>query len=162
MAKTGRNDPCPCGSGAKYKRCCLPRDEAAAAEAGATRAAEHPAPLDRRARAADLVERLASHFGAAQEDDDGLVDASNLPVDLIHEGKLDEAEKAARDLLARYPEVHDGLERLAAVYEARGDRGQAAIYYRKAHIFMTEHADYYDQEAIDWMRDKAEELERDA
>jgi hypothetical protein len=21
--KTGRNDPCPCGSGQKYKRCCL-------------------------------------------------------------------------------------------------------------------------------------------
>ncbi|MGD0919817.1 MAG: SEC-C metal-binding domain-containing protein [Thermodesulfobacteriota bacterium] len=21
--KTGRNDPCPCGSGLKYKRCCL-------------------------------------------------------------------------------------------------------------------------------------------
>lgn len=27
--KTGRNDPCPCGSGQKYKRCCLPREEAA-------------------------------------------------------------------------------------------------------------------------------------
>lgn len=21
--QTGRNDPCPCGSGRKYKRCCL-------------------------------------------------------------------------------------------------------------------------------------------
>ena len=27
--KVGRNDPCPCGSGLKYKKCCLPRDEAA-------------------------------------------------------------------------------------------------------------------------------------
>ena len=24
-AKTGRNDPCPCGSGKKYKACCLGR-----------------------------------------------------------------------------------------------------------------------------------------
>lgn len=24
--KTGRNDPCPCGSGKKYKKCCLPID----------------------------------------------------------------------------------------------------------------------------------------
>jgi hypothetical protein len=24
--KTGRNDPCPCGSGKKYKRCCLAKD----------------------------------------------------------------------------------------------------------------------------------------
>lgn len=23
LKKTGRNDPCPCGSGRKFKRCCL-------------------------------------------------------------------------------------------------------------------------------------------
>ncbi|MCH8904809.1 MAG: SEC-C domain-containing protein [Bacteroidetes bacterium] len=23
MAKIGRNSPCPCGSGTKYKKCCL-------------------------------------------------------------------------------------------------------------------------------------------
>jgi hypothetical protein len=44
--KTGRNDPCHCGSGQKYKKCCLAKDDAArsaelaalaakAAEAGA-------------------------------------------------------------------------------------------------------------------------------
>jgi len=26
--KVSRNDPCPCGSGRKYKKCCLPRHEA--------------------------------------------------------------------------------------------------------------------------------------
>ena len=25
MQKLGRNDPCPCGSGLKYKKCCLGR-----------------------------------------------------------------------------------------------------------------------------------------
>ncbi|MBI3618623.1 SEC-C domain-containing protein, partial [Candidatus Peregrinibacteria bacterium] len=25
--KVGRNEPCPCGSRKKYKKCCLPRDE---------------------------------------------------------------------------------------------------------------------------------------
>ena len=36
--KTSRNDPCPCGSGKKYKACCKPRDEARARaeEVGAT------------------------------------------------------------------------------------------------------------------------------
>jgi len=29
--KVGRNDPCPCGSGKKYKRCCLPKEESARA-----------------------------------------------------------------------------------------------------------------------------------
>ncbi len=28
MAKPGRNSPCPCGSGKKYKACCLAKDEA--------------------------------------------------------------------------------------------------------------------------------------
>lgn len=25
--KVGRNDPCPCGSGKKYKNCCMKKDE---------------------------------------------------------------------------------------------------------------------------------------
>jgi preprotein translocase subunit SecA len=25
--KVGRNDPCPCGSGKKYKKCCLLHEE---------------------------------------------------------------------------------------------------------------------------------------
>jgi hypothetical protein len=29
MAKPGRNDPCPCGSTLKYKKCCLTKREAA-------------------------------------------------------------------------------------------------------------------------------------
>ena len=29
----GRNEPCHCGSGKKYKACCLDKDEAAAREA---------------------------------------------------------------------------------------------------------------------------------
>jgi hypothetical protein len=32
MAKVGRNDPCPCGSGKKYKSCHLPIEEAARSE----------------------------------------------------------------------------------------------------------------------------------
>lgn len=27
--KVGRNDPCHCGSGQKYKKCCLAKDDAA-------------------------------------------------------------------------------------------------------------------------------------
>ncbi|HSL84651.1 MAG TPA: SEC-C metal-binding domain-containing protein [Thermoanaerobaculia bacterium] len=30
----GRNAPCPCGSGKKYKRCCLGLDRAAGAAGG--------------------------------------------------------------------------------------------------------------------------------
>ncbi len=34
MTKTGRNEPCPCGSGKKYKRCCLPKETAPVASLG--------------------------------------------------------------------------------------------------------------------------------
>jgi len=33
MPKPSRNDPCPCGSGKKYKKCCAPKDDAAARSA---------------------------------------------------------------------------------------------------------------------------------
>jgi protein O-GlcNAc transferase len=36
MKKAGRNEPCPCGSGKKYKQCCLRQDDA---QASATRPA---------------------------------------------------------------------------------------------------------------------------
>ena len=27
MSKTNRNNPCPCGSGKKYKKCCYKKDQ---------------------------------------------------------------------------------------------------------------------------------------
>ena len=46
-ARPGRNDPCRCGSGKKYKQCCLEKDDkkAAAARATAATAEEAPATL---------------------------------------------------------------------------------------------------------------------
>jgi hypothetical protein len=38
--KIGRNDPCSCSSGAKYKRCCLPKDEATRLAATASQVPE--------------------------------------------------------------------------------------------------------------------------
>src|SRR6202030_1465836 len=87
MAKPGRNDPCPCGSGNKYKRCCLAKHEADAR----------------------LVAAVARELAAAEaEIADELTTASNAVVDLIHAGELDAAEHAAHDLLACFPDVHDG------------------------------------------------------
>ena len=64
--------------------------------------------------------REAVAVATGEDDDDDLTTASNAVVDLVHAGRLDEAEKAARDLLQRYPDVHDGYDRLGMVYEARG------------------------------------------
>jgi hypothetical protein len=40
----GRNEPCHCGSGRKYKHCCLEKDEQAEREARAKAEAEAPLP----------------------------------------------------------------------------------------------------------------------
>jgi tetratricopeptide (TPR) repeat protein len=144
MSKPGRNDPCPCGSGQKYKRCCLQKDRQTQSAALAQAAAQ---------RAANAAQHPHSHghhcdfCGVSDEDDeDELTRDSNAVVDLVHEGKLEQAEQAARDLLARYPEVHDGYDRLGMVYEARGDRRAAADCYRKVIEFVQAHPKQYDPE----------------
>jgi|SRR5882724_849942 len=146
MAKPGRNDPCPCGSGKKYKKCCLAKEEAAEreqlAEAEAKRAESTAAHrLHLQEMRAAIAERLS---GALDADEDALTIASNAAADLVRARKLDEAEKAANDLLVQFPDVHDGYDRLGMVHEARGDNIQAAECYRKVIAFIKEHPDNYE------------------
>lgn len=137
MAKTGRNDPCPCGSGNKYKRCCLPKDEAAehAQFARAAAQAAEAAAAKEKARATRLAELREEY---------DLATTFNAVIALVRAGKLDEAEAAARELLVRFPEVHDGYDRLGMVYEARGQNKQAADCYRQVIDFVRARPDQYE------------------
>jgi hypothetical protein len=64
-AALGRNDPCHCGSGRKYKQCHLGQDEAAAREAraqsGAATEADAPAAEPERAAAGARQARAKAH-----------------------------------------------------------------------------------------------------
>src|SRR5271167_3872927 len=135
MAKIGRNDPCACGSGKKYKKCCMASDETAARTARPAQPAAMPA------RRPSLANYRQEH-----DERDELTEASNAVVDMVQAGNLDAAEQAAHDLLARFPDVHDGYDRLGMVCEARGDHRQAADYYRKAIDVIRNHPDNYDPE----------------
>jgi len=57
----GRNDPCHCGSGRKYKHCCLAKDEAAAREARAKAAEETPAASEPSSAAPAAPARQKTH-----------------------------------------------------------------------------------------------------
>jgi tetratricopeptide (TPR) repeat protein len=140
MTKIGRNAPCPCGSGKKYKQCCLPHDRAEAlVTANESRT---PPPM------------------SVWDDDDNLDELSNSVVALLHAGKIDQAELAAKELLERYPEVVDGLERIAMVEEARGHSTLAADYYRKAaHFTRTQPG--YAPETTEYYSEKIRRLESD-
>ena len=138
MTKIGRNAPCPCGSGKKYKHCCWLRERAAP-----------PVPA---------VGESSTAPPLVIWDDDGLDDLSNSVVDLLRQGRVDEAGSAAAELLQRYPEVVDGLERSAMVEKARGHLTAAADLYRKAARFTLTHPGY-DPEMTEYYQHKAEELE---
>src|SRR5258708_16685846 len=83
MAKIGRNDPCPCGSGKKYKRCCLEKDETAERKFAATeRTFAATASVPQRqigTVAAEIAERLAAAASEIDEPEDDLPPASHAP-----------------------------------------------------------------------------------
>jgi tetratricopeptide (TPR) repeat protein len=139
MAKTGRNDPCPCGSGRKYKVCCLEKDQSAEHARFARAQAEA-------AEAAEAMRRKQQAVVDALEHEHDLAEDSNAVIALVRAGKLDEAEHAARELLVHYPEVHDGYDRLGMVYEARGQKKQAADCYRQVIEFVRARPQQYDPE----------------
>ena len=167
MPRTGRNDPCPCGSGKKYKHCCLDKDRAAElAPAIAQRVALQAQKANQVALQKDDQQELLESQAALQEAQ-ALDAASNAVVDLVHAGRLDEAEQAARELLLRYPDVHDGYDRLGMVHEARGQFREAADCYRKVIEFTRAHPGDYDAgfvnsflELIVKLEDSAAEAQR--
>jgi tetratricopeptide (TPR) repeat protein len=167
--KPGRNDPCHCGSGNKYKKCCLAKDEAAERDRLVKAQLQHDKPQRDESPAAPRlpIRELTAEIAAAllaraeEEDayDDALDAASNAVVEFVAAGKLDEAETAARDLLLRFPDVHDGWDRLGMVHEARGDSRQAADCYRKVIDFIRERPDHYDAGMIEQFAKLVERLD---
>ncbi len=145
MPKTGRNDPCPCGSGKKYKHCCLEKDRAVELQAAVAQRGALQAQMAN--QAAERRDHLQSLAGLRQAQ--ALDAASNAVVDLVHAGQLDQAEQAARELLVRYPEVHDGYDRLGMVHEARGQFREAADCYRKVIEFTHANPEDYDAGFVD-------------
>jgi tetratricopeptide (TPR) repeat protein len=114
------------------------RATAAAAEAAQARK------LEKNAEAAAWEATQQEHDEALE-----LTEKSNSVRVLLKAGKLDEAEAAARDLLVRFPYVHDGYDRLGMVYEARGQNKQAADCYRQVIEFVGSHPEQYEPEFAD-------------
>ena len=126
MAKIGRNQPCPCGSGKKYKRCCWSRDRAAWVQT------------------TQAVSPHGYHFAETELDR-----LSNSVVALVREGRLDEADAACEQLKTGYPEVHDWLMRKAMVCEARGQAQLAIEYCERTIAWMDAHPENFDPESRD-------------
>jgi hypothetical protein len=142
MQKIGRNDPCPCGSGKKYKKCCIDKIEAEK----------------------KLIQQEIDAVLAADLDedwlDDELEELSNSVPDLVEEQHFDEALAVCERLREEWPEVVDGLDRAAFVHEAMGHHALALDFYRQA-LEFTERPDQYDgfdEDLRQEWRDKIQEL----
>jgi tetratricopeptide (TPR) repeat protein len=126
MVKVGRNQPCPCGSGKKYKRCCWEKDQSAWV---------------------DVVHEMPAFdalYGIDDVEDLELDRLSNSVVDLVNAGRLDEADAACEELRTAYPEVYDWLMRKAMICEARGEYEQAMDYCRRVIDWMDANPDDFE------------------
>lgn len=105
MAKVGRNDPCPCGSGKKYKKCCLDKD-----------AAPPPARLDEM----DFEEPPAQAL---------VYDGWEALA--VEDTRL--AKRCFRKALELDPDIADAFNGLAELAARKGDAEGAEGYYRQAY-----------------------------
>jgi hypothetical protein len=141
MAKIGRNEPCPCGSGKKHKRCCR----------GA------PATL---ALAGTSVVALAEshHEELCPCCVDELNERADRVVEVLLAGRADEAEALCHDFLRDFPGQAEGIDLLSMIFEQRGQRERALGLLRQASEIA--HADpTYDAETRSLMRERIRELE---
>lgn len=102
MNQVGRNDPCPCGSGRKYKQCCMGKQLAAA-----------PQPV-RRLDPAELPRLF------------------QMAVEHFQSGRLQEAEAALKQLLQVSPKHADALHLAGLVAYQSGRAAEAASLMGKS------------------------------
>lgn len=132
--KIGRNAPCPCGSGKKYKHCCLNRHEP---RHGSVEQAKQPAtrtmPPAKKAEQEQLIAQIEKTF------------------DPLRTGRFSEAIDRASILLDRYPDedrLHDILA-TARLHTGQFDQAFDICEKRRAvaeseKAFFIEHGRYRD------------------
>jgi hypothetical protein len=130
--KIGRNAPCPCGSGKKYKHCCLDRDRvtpSARTEASGKEAAAG------KAETAQLIRRIEKTFG------------------LLSAGRYVEAKSRASELIEKYPN-EDRLHDILATSHLCAGNAEAAVGICRRRLavaemekaYFIEHGRYRDAE----------------
>jgi tetratricopeptide (TPR) repeat protein len=140
--KVGRNDPCPCGSGRKYKNCCQQKESAAASISPKAPPAPPSAELARLARALLMqamkdwdagrrAEAIAALRQAAQLDPATPDTHYNLGYAYFRSGRLSEAVGCLQRALELRPSFDKALGPLAAALEQLGQECEASDAYRR-------------------------------
>jgi len=128
--KPGRNDPCPCGSGKKYKQCCANAPSGAVQAPRINVAQTVQAAVDAH-RAGQLQQAMMLYQQVLQADPRNLDALHMLGVAAYQTGQLD----AAADLIGKAIAVKPSLARahlnLGNVLKDQGRLDEAAASYRR-------------------------------
>lgn len=138
--KISRNAPCHCGSGKKYKKCCLMQDEINSA--GPSIPPRNTIPTGYR----------------VVESEDELDRLSNRANDLIAAERWDEAAETCRELMEQFPEEIDGDDRFSQYYKKRGNFDKARAHARAALEKAEANPDKFDPELITDLKEEIDYL----
>ncbi len=128
-AKIGRNDPCPCGSGRKYKQC---HGSAAGPADGGPGAAELSNLGNLLHDQGKLEAAEASFRKALAQQPDAAEIHSNLGVTLHALRRFEDAARSHRRALELKPDYAAAHFNLALALQARGEPEQAIASFRRA------------------------------
>jgi tetratricopeptide (TPR) repeat protein len=155
----GRNDPCPCGSGKKYKKCCLSRDQAKVTASSASGHDDH-----HHHRQAGPTPMGIVHIPPGMSEVEAeahvkcLEDWADNAWTAFEAGRDEEVEGMCRRLIDRYPDQIDGHEILGALRERQGRWEEAVREFERALVIALRHEDHFDPKVIDdlaWSADHA-------
>lgn len=124
MKRVGRNEPCPCGSGKKYKRCCMSQHEEA-------RKAVPPDELQQMEEVAKAREKLDKDLGKGFQ--------------LLFAEELAKAGRLVEQLLALHPEDDRVYDLAVSVALAAGDYDSAHQISRSRWQVATEEQQFFQE-----------------
>jgi len=138
MTKIARNEPCPCGSGKKYKNCCLEKDR----EKTPKRPDEEGVYYLRQVMEKESLKMQDAEMSRAQ--------------DLVYDGwevmaqDPHEAKKYFERAIKLDPDLADAYNGLAGVAISKGNFGAAEESYRKAYEKAKASLGTEDKKAFAW------------
>jgi tetratricopeptide (TPR) repeat protein len=135
MVKPGRNDPCPCGSGKKYKRCCGGLSSVGVPRAGELAHTDAEMHFDlgvARHDHGDLADAAASFRRALELRPDFAEAHGNLGNALVDLGQLEDAVYHYRRMLELRPDLAEAHNNLGNALLSLRRFEEAAVSYRQA------------------------------
>ena len=148
VSKIGRNDPCPCGSGKKYKQCCEATGAAPQSISGNFNP-QHANP--QHALQTAMAQHQAGNLQQAGALYKQVLQAAPNQPDALHllglvakqQGDLKTAVQLMRKALNFNPNYVEAYVNLGASLQEQGDLNEAADCYRKALVLRPNYAEVY-------------------